>query len=60
MMNRDVNYTKKRLDRISKQIEMKEYEPVFITEGEPIKQIGSINPRTVVFIDDISHGLTEK
>lgn len=60
MMNKDVQYTKKRLDKIRKQIEMKEYEPVFITEGDPINEAGSIDPRTVVFIDDISNEWVDK
>lgn len=54
MSIRDGTYTKKRLDRISKQLGMREYEPIFITDDESILEAKALDPRTAVFIDDIS------
>lgn len=54
MSIRDGTYTKKRLDRISKQLGMRDYEPVFISDDESILGAKTLDPRTVVFIDDIS------
>lgn len=54
MAIRDNTYTKRRLDKITKQLGMREYEPIFITDDESILKNSSIDHRTVVFIDDIS------
>ena len=54
MSIRDGTYTKKRLDRISKQLGMRDYEPVFITDDESILEAKTLDQRTVVFIDDKS------
>lgn len=54
MAIRDSTYTKRRIDKITKQLGMREYEPVFITDDESIIKNSSTDHRTVVFIDDIS------
>ena len=60
MAIRASTYKKRRLEKITKQLGMREYEPIFITDDESSVKNYSIDPRTVVFIDDISLSENEK
>lgn len=51
-----MNALKKEIEAIRKTLGVADYEPIFITDTEDI-DFSKIDPRTVIFIDDISEEL---